>query len=115
VNNIDKNKMLEHIDEARLAVKWVVDHEHRAHSFDKPYAKLALEHLIEALRIARKLVDEVADCAPSRGITDSAKRLDRARTSDPCEPIIQNRARAQSSEGGELSVLTVAIVTKLRK
>jgi len=93
VNNDDTNKMLGHIDEARLAVKWVVDHEHRAHSFDKPYAKLALEHLIEALRIARKLVDEVADCAPSRG----------------------NRARAQSSEGGELSVLTDAIVTKLRK
>lgn len=42
------------VDEARLATKWVVDHEHRAHEYDRPYAKLALEELTAARDELRK-------------------------------------------------------------
>jgi hypothetical protein len=53
--NADEKQMLtDNLESARLAVKWVVDHEQRAHEYDRPYAVLALDHIEEAQRILRE-------------------------------------------------------------
>jgi hypothetical protein len=50
----ERYALKENIESARLAVKWVVDHAHRAHPYDAPYSLVALEHIEEALGILRE-------------------------------------------------------------
>jgi hypothetical protein len=43
----------EHLESARLAAKWLVNHAHRANEYDRPYAVLALEHIQDAIKTIR--------------------------------------------------------------
>lgn len=47
-------ELAEHIEGARLATKWVVDHADRANEYDRPYAVMALEHLTKARALLRR-------------------------------------------------------------
>lgn len=49
----ETREVIDNLDSARLAVKWVVDHEHRAHEYDRPYTVSALEHIETALQLLR--------------------------------------------------------------
>ena len=61
-------ELRDNLDSARLAVKWVVDHEHRAHEYDRPYAVMALDHIEAALGlIDGKVVASTAE--PVRPLT----------------------------------------------
>ena len=50
----ERQTLKDNLDSARLAVKWVVEHAHRAHPYDAPYAVVALEHIEEAIGILRE-------------------------------------------------------------